>query len=97
MFFKRLYDLKKGKVKIKIIPKTNEKYISVTYGCIRFIESYRFLSESLDNFVKSLEEEDFKILKKEFPDKWQYLNKKIAYPYQKFNTFDDYQKPVNNF
>ena len=46
MFFKRLVDLKKDKVKFKIIPKTNEEYIAVKYGCIRFIDSYRFLWES---------------------------------------------------
>ena len=96
MFFKKLVDLKKDKVKFKIIPKTNEEYISVKYGCIRFIDSYRFLSESLDKLVKNLDEGDFKILKKEFPDKWQFLNKKLAYPYEYFNSINDYQKPVNN-
>ena len=96
MFFKRLVDLKKDKVKFKIIPKTNEEYIAVKYGCIRLIDSYRFLSESLDKLVKNLDEDDFKILKKEFPDKWQYLYKKLAYPYQYFNSIDDYKKPVNN-
>ena len=96
MFFKKLVDLKKEKVKFKIIPKTNEQYISVKYGCIRFIDSYRFLSESLDKLVKNLDEDDFKILKKEFPDKWQYLNKTLAYPYEYFNSIDDYKKPVND-
>ena len=43
-----------------------------------------------------MDEDDFKILKKEFPDKWQYLNKKLAYPYEFFNNIDDYKKPVNN-
>ena len=95
MFFKRLVDLKKDKVKFKITPKTNEEYIAVKYGCIRFIDSYRFLSESLDKLVKNLDEDDFKILKKEFPDKWQYLNKKLAYPYENFNSIDDYKKPVD--
>ena len=42
MFFKRLVDLKKAKVKFKIIPRTNEEYITVKYGCIRFFDSYRF-------------------------------------------------------
>ena len=64
MFFKKLVDLKKDKVKFEIIPKTNEEYITVKYGCIRFIDSYRFLSESLDKLVKNLDEDDFKILKK---------------------------------
>ena len=46
MFFKKLVEKNNDKVKIKIIPKTNEEYISVRYGCITFIDSYRFLSES---------------------------------------------------
>ena len=96
MFFKRLVDLEKDKVKFKIIPKTNEEYIVVKYGCIRSIDSYRFLAESLDKLVKSLDTDDFNILKKNFPDKWQYLIKKLAYPYQYFNSIDDYQKPVEN-
>ena len=96
MFFKRLVDLKKDKVKFKIIPKTNKEYITVKYGCIRFIDSYRFLSESLDKLVKKLDEDDFKNLKREFPDKRQYLNKKLAYPNENFNSIDDYKKPVDN-
>ena len=96
MFFKRLVDLKKDKVKFEIIPRTNEENISVKYGCIRFIDSYRFLSESLDKLVKNLDEDDFKLLKKEFPEKCQYLNKKLAYSYQYFNSIDDYKKSVNN-
>ena len=63
MFFKRLVDLKKNKVKFKSISKTNEEYISVSYGCIRFIDSYRFLSSSLDKMVKKLEIDNFVILK----------------------------------
>ena len=160
MFFKRLVDKKKDKVDFEIIPKRNEEYISVTYGCIRFIHSYRFLSSSLDSLVKTLVDnshktlEDFeeenvdndeilkivneikmlitedkykidsiKILKKEypdkinqleealldymgendlkriktgFPDKWKYLTKKLAYPYEFSNCIQDNQKPVDN-
>ena len=42
MFFKKV------EVKFKIIPITNEEYIAVKNGCIRFIDRYRFLSSSLD-------------------------------------------------
>ena len=31
----------------------------------------------------------------EFPDKWKFLTKKLAYPFEYFNSFDDCQKPVN--
>ena len=77
---KKLVDSKNNQVKFKIIPETNEEYISVRYGCIKFIDSYVFLSDSLDKLVKNLDEDDFVILKKEFPDKWQYFNKKLANP-----------------
>ena len=70
--------------------------MSVTYGCIRFFDSDRFLSENLDKLVKNLDSDYFIILKKEFPDKWHYLNKKLAYPYECFNNFDDHKEPVNN-
>ena len=63
MFFKNLVDKKNDKVIIDIIPKTNEEYISVTYGCIRFIDSYRFLSSGLDSLVKALVDKIDKRLK----------------------------------
>ena len=63
MFFKKLVDKKKDKVDFDIIPKTNEEYISVTYGCIRFIDSYRFLSSGLDSLVKTLVDNSNKTLK----------------------------------
>ena len=63
MFFKKLVDKKNEKVKFDIIPKTNEEYISVTYGCIRFIDSYRFQSSSLDSLIKALVDNSNKRLK----------------------------------
>ena len=125
----------------------------MTYGCVRFIDSYRFLSSGLDFLVKNLvdnshktlknlkeeivdndeildivnkiveddrtikdlkkgypeeikileealldymRENDLKKLKTGFPDKWKYLTKKLSYPYEIFNSVDDYQKPVHN-
>ena len=153
MFFKKLVDKKNDKVKFDIIPKTNEEYISLTYACTRFLDSYRFSSSRLDSLVKTLVdnrnktlkdlkeeivdnderldivneileedktikdlkrdypdkiknleealldymgENDPKFLKTEIPDKWKYLTKKLVYPYEYFNSIDDYQKPVGN-
>ena len=63
MFFKKLVDKKNDKVKFDIISKTNEEYISVTYGCIRFVDIYRFLSSGLDSLVKALVDNSNKTLK----------------------------------
>ena len=77
MFFKKLVNKKKDKVDFEIIPKTNEEYISVTYGCIRFIDSYRFLSSGLDSLVKTLVDNSnktLKNLKEEIVDNDEILN-----------------------
>ena len=63
MFFKKLVNKKNYKVKFDIIPKTNKESISVTYGCIRFIDSYRFPSKGLDSLVKTLDNISHKTLK----------------------------------
>ena len=59
MFLKKLVDMRNDKVKFGNMPKTNEEYILVTYGSIRFLDSYRFLSMSLVGLVKNLMEDVF--------------------------------------
>ena len=61
MFFKRKINIEKVIVKLKIVPNSNKECVSVSYGCNRFIDSYRFLSDSLDKLIKNLDEDDFKI------------------------------------
>ena len=63
MFFKKLVDKNNDKVNFKIITETNEEHISVKYGCIIFIDSYRFLSSSLDSLVKTLVDNNQRTLK----------------------------------
>ena len=63
MFFKNLVDRKKDNVVFKINPKTDEKYNSVRYGCIKFLDTYRFLSSSLDKLVQTLVDNSHKTLK----------------------------------
>ena len=56
-------------------------------------EEFENLEEALLDYMG---ENDLKILKTGFPDKWKFLTKKLAYPYEYFNSIDDYQKPVDN-
>ena len=52
------------------------------------------INEIEESLLDYMGENDPKILKTEFPDKWKYLNKKLAYPYEYFNSVEDYCKPV---
>ena len=54
------------------------------------------IKTSEESFLNYMEENDLKILKTGLPDKRKNLIKKLAYPYEYFNSIDDYQKPVNN-
>ena len=77
-----------------IIPKTQKEYISVSHGCNRYIDNYRFSSSSLDSLAKTLDNDDFEILDEQFPVKSEYKKKKLAAPYEYFSSIDDYQKSV---
>ena len=63
-----------------------ENYVSVQVGCLRFLDSYQFLSSSLQKLLSSLD--TLKYMKSEglIDD---LFTKKLAYPYEKFN--------LNNF
>ena len=72
-----MVDEKNDKVKFDIIAKTTKKYISVLYGGKRLVDSYRFLSSSLDSLVKtSVDNSHIKLksLKEEFVDNGEKLN-----------------------
>ena len=76
-FFEKLVDKNNDKVKLDIIPKTNEEYISVTCGCIGFFDIYRFLSSIIDSLDKTVVDNNHKTLtnlKKENVDNDQILN-----------------------
>ena len=47
--------------------------------------------------LKNIGENDLNILKTELPVfKWEYFTKKLACPYEYFDSLDDYQNPVDN-
>ena len=59
--------LSKFHFKINVIPNAIEKYMSFNiYNTLIFIDSFQFLSSSLDSLVKNLAKDDFKYLSQEF-------------------------------
>ena len=94
MFFNGLINAAPNKFNLGVIPRTNEEYMSVNYGCIKFLDSMRFLSASLKKLTESLNDNDYIHLKKHFPDHWMLLKNKLAYPYEFYKTLEDYEKPI---
>ena len=48
MFFNDLINSNFDKFKISVIPRTNEEYMCVKYGCVKFLDSRRFQQEGLE-------------------------------------------------
>ena len=56
-----MQELGKFNLKIDVIPNGLEKYMNFTISIkLRFIDSFQFLSFSLDSLVKNLHKDDFK-------------------------------------
>ena len=95
MFFNELINAKVHRNNLSTIPRTNEEYMSVNYGCIKFLDSMRFLTASLEKLTESLKDNDYIHLKRNFPNHWMLLKNKLAYPYEFYNTLEDYEKPID--
>ena len=58
--------LDKFNLKINVIPNGLEKYMSFSINnTLSFIDSFQFLSSSLDSLVKNVSNDDFKSLSQE--------------------------------
>lgn len=86
-------DVKKiPKYTMKMLAKTSENYISFQFGCLRFIDSYRFLGTSLDNLAKSLKDDELQILRQYYPNEedFKLMRYKGAIPYSFYKTHEDF-------
>ena len=62
-----MQELEKFNLKISVIANGLEKYMRFTINNkLRFIESFQFLSSSLDSLVNNLNKDNFKYLSQEF-------------------------------
>ena len=53
--------------KVRVIPQNMKKYLSLTVGRLKFIDSFQFTPQSLDSLVKTLEDDEFKYVRESFP------------------------------
>ena len=82
----------------RVIPQNMEKYLSITVGRLKFIDSIQFVPQSLDSLAKTLEVDDLKYVREEFPiqHEFELIKRKGVYPddyMDSFARFDESRLP----
>ena len=74
-----------------------EKYMSfTTNNKLNFIDSFQFLSSSLDSLVKNLGKDDFKHLYQEFDNNLlDLVMQKEFYPYKYMSNFENFKEELS--
>ena len=85
---------KEIKMNINAIPNNMEKYMAFMLGNhLTFIDSFQFMSSSLDKLVSNLPAEAFKYTSKKFKkEKFELMRKKGIYPYDFMDSFEKFNK-----
>ncbi|XP_068738120.1 uncharacterized protein [Montipora capricornis] len=96
---KHTYTNKKGEeiqMNLNAIPNNMEKYMAFMLGNhLTFIDSFQFMSSSLDKLVSNLPRESLKYTSQEFQDdKLSLMAQKGVYPYDYMDSFDKFNKKL---
>ena len=94
---KHAYKNKRGEechMNINCIPNNMEKYLAFMLGNhLVFLDSFQFMSSSLDNLIKNLPDEAFKYTKQEFKkEQFNLMKQKGIYPYDHMDSFDRFNE-----
>ena len=74
---------------ITAIVQNMEKMISFSWGQFRFVDSYAFLSSSLDRLVTNTPKEDLSFTRQRFPaSQFDLVTRKGVYPYEYMDSFE---------
>ena len=81
---------------INVIPNNMEKYMAIMLGNnLNFIDSFQFMSSSLDKLVSNLPKESLKYTSKRFQGmKLNLMSKKGVYPYDYMDSFDKFNEQL---
>ena len=91
-----MHELGKFSFKRNVLPNGLEKYISFNINNnFIFIDSFQFLSSSLDSLVKNLGKDNFKYLSQESDTKvLDLVKQKGFYPYEYMSSFKNFKEKL---
>ena len=91
-----MQELGKFSLKKNVIPNGLERYMRFSINKnLSFIDSFQFLSSSLDSLVKNLNKDEFKFLSQESDSNVLYLVKqKGFYPYEYMSDFEKFKEKL---
>ena len=97
IFFKSLYNYENIE-QINILPDNEESYKCFTIGRLHFLDSFKFMSSSLDNLIKNIPDDNKLFLKSLAADdtQFQLMNKKGYFPYEWFDSIDKLKLPITD-
>ena len=79
--------------KVKIIPQYMEKYLSISVGQLKFLDSFQFTPKSLNALVKTLEDDEFKYLVETCTTShFDLIRRKGVYPYDYMDSVDRFDE-----
>ena len=81
--------------KVEVILQNMEKYLSLTVGKLKFIDSLQFTSQSLDSLVKTLEADEFRYLPEScISNHFSLVRREGVYPYDYMDSFGRFEETV---
>ena len=94
---KHTYKNKKGEeqqMNINVIPNNMEKYMAFMLGKhLVFLDSFQFMSSSLDKLVSDLPDKAFKYISEAFKnEQFKLMKQKGVYPYDYLSSFDKFNE-----
>ena len=91
----------KAKGNITCIANNAEKYIFFSVAQLKLLDSFQFMSLSLEQLVAARDKSDFKLTKSAFGDKADVLLRKGVYPYEYIDSLDRFNEtqlsPIDKF
>ena len=79
--------------KVQVIPQNMEKYLSLTVGQLKFIDSFQFTPKGLDVLAKTLADDEFRYLKESCTSNhFGLIRRKGVYPYDYMDSFDRFDE-----